>query len=248
MRPIALAGLPQSAVKLCTVGAGNPQILQALKARGISCIVVQANSALPAPVATHADLQLCHLGERQVVAAPENTSLSHALVSYGFHVTLSGALGARYPADAALDCAIIGKYCFAAPHALDEQVRLLCEQAGISLISVRQGYAKCSTCIVGERLLITADISIERAALQAGFSVLRIRPGHILLEGYDTGFIGGCSGLLGPRLLAFTGALRHHPDGACISEFLHSHGVQVVELSDGPLVDIGSIVPLMEQD
>ena len=56
------------------------------------------------------------------------------------------------------------------------------------------------------------------------------------------------SGLLGRKLLAFTGSLGAHPDGERIKEFLHSRGVEPLELTDGPLYDVGSILPLLEED
>ena len=80
-----------------------------------------------------------------------------------------------------------------------------------------------------------------------GFAVLLIRPGHIALSGYDTGFIGGCCGKLAPDKLAFAGTLSSHPDGERMREFLHSRGVAPVELREGPLVDVGGILPLRER-
>ena len=79
-----------------------------------------------------------------------------------------------------------------------------------------------------------------------GFAVLLIRPGHIALPGYDTGFIGGCCGKLAPDELAFAGALSSRPDGERMREFLHSRCVAPVELREGPLVDVGGILPLRE--
>lgn len=119
---------------------------------------------------------------------------------------------------------------------------------GITLVPVNQGYAKCSVCAVDERSIITQDPSIAQAAKRHGLNVLKIQAGRILLPGYDTGFIGGCSGLLGRKLLAFTGSLGAHPDGEWIKEFLHSRGVEPLELTDGPLYDVGSILPLLEED
>ena len=80
-----------------------------------------------------------------------------------------------------------------------------------------------------------------------GFAVLLIRPGHIALPGYDTGFIGGCCGKLAPDKLAFAGALSSHPDGERMREFLHSRCVAPVELRESPLVDVGGILPLRER-
>ena len=76
--------------------------------------------------------------------------------------------------------------------------------------------------------------------------MLLIQPGHIQLPGYDTGFLGGCCGKLAADKLAFTGQLDLHPDGQRIQSFLEQRGVTAVELTTGPLIDVGGIVPLME--
>ena len=76
--------------------------------------------------------------------------------------------------------------------------------------------------------------------------MLLIRPGWIKLPGYNTGFLGGSCGKLSPDKLAFTGQLSSHPDGKAIRAFLEQRGVAAVELSHGPLVDTGGILPLKE--
>ena len=74
--------------------------------------------------------------------------------------------------------------------------------------------------------------------------VLQIRPGHIALEGYDYGFIGGASFLLDSNTLAFTGHLDVHPDRDRILDFLRQHGVSAVFLTESPVFDIGGAVRL----
>ncbi len=214
---------------------------------GINCIAVNPHPLLPEPVASHADLQLCHLGGDEIVAAFGNRKLAEQLSGYGFKVSVSSPLAAEYPGDAMLDCAIIKDRCFGNSRAIDPAVNNGCKKQKIELVPVRQGYAKCSVCIVDEDSIITSDASIAKAAGKAGMDVLVIRGGHIMLKGYDTGFIGGCSGLLDKNRIAFTGSLRHHPDGARIRTFLHSKKIDCLELTDGPLADVGSILPLMEK-
>ena len=54
--------------------------------------------------------------------------------------------------------------------------------------------------------------------------------------------------MLGKDLLAVTGSLSSHPDGERISHFVHNRGVRLLKLTDGLLVDGGSILSLMEAD
>ena len=115
---------------------------------------------------------------------------------------------------------------------------------GYHPIFVAQGYANCSVAVVDEHSIITADCGIAKACRAAGLDVLQICPGFIRIPVYDTGFIGGCCGKLGADQLAFTGRLDSHPDGMKIRAFIKECGVQIIELTDEPLFDIGGLLQL----
>ena len=42
--------------------------------------------------------------------------------------------------------------------------------------------------------------------------------------------------------MIFTGKLESHPDGAQMRSFIKSRGMQIVELADGPMIDIGGMI------
>jgi hypothetical protein len=73
--------------------------------------------------------------------------------------------------------------------------------------------------------------------------VLMITPGHILLPGYDTGFIGGASGRIGDTVI-FNGDLSAHPDSDRIIRFIEDRGLKVRWFPEWPLKDIGSIISI----
>ena len=54
-------------------------------------------------------------------------------------------------------------------------------------------------------------------------------------------FIGGCSGRTDDAVI-FTGKLESHPDGAQMRSFIRIRNLQIVELADGPLIDIGGMI------
>jgi hypothetical protein len=76
--------------------------------------------------------------------------------------------------------------------------------------------------------------------------VLRITEGCIQLPGLSHGFIGGCCGKLAPNLMVFAGNIKAHPDYCGIKAFMEARGVGIEQLCDGPLTDIGGIIPLIE--
>jgi hypothetical protein len=70
---------------------------------------------------------------------------------------------------------------------------------------------------------------------------LKVQGGGVLLPGFDTGFIGGCSGRVGNELI-FNGNLEKHPDFERIRNFVTSKNVKLKYFTDYELCDIGSIL------
>ena len=108
---------------------------------------------------------------------------------------------------------------------------------GKSEIRVPQGYARCSTLLAGMSCAVTADTKLSRALSNLSVDTLLIRSGHIILEGYDYGFIGGASLVIG-KYVFFFGDISVHPDGKAICEFLSSAGAETVSFPS-PLTDFG---------
>ena len=118
---------------------------------------------------------------------------------------------------------------------------------GFEIVDCRQGYAKCSVCVVDEGAIITADRGVETAARKAGLDVLLIEPGYIFLDGFTFGFIGGSSFKISRSKLAFTGTLDAHPNKEDIIHFLKVHEVEPVYLTERLIFDIGSGIPITEK-
>jgi len=96
---------------------------------------------------------------------------------------------------------------------------------------------------IDEKSIITSDKGIYDKCCVGAVSgrTLLIKPSHIKLPGYKTGFIGGASGSHKDKIF-FTGSLKTHPDGKLIREFIEKRGKKIVELYSGPLYDAGSIL------
>lgn len=240
--------LPEKVVSTVLVSREYPWLKETLKNYGVIAATTERDNRLPQPVGFHPDLQICPFPFGRMFVLKENPSAA-ALRSLGISVTETCAEpGDRYPQDVLCGGFVWGNYLVGNPKAIDTAIQKEASQQSLQLLPVRQGYAACSTVLVNERCAITADNGLERALTSYGFEVLLIQPGHIVLPGYDTGFIGGCYGKLSPNELVFTGQLIRHPDGARILDFLENQKVSVIELREGPLVDVGGIVPLLEKD
>ena len=115
------------------------------------------------------------------------------------------------------------------------------ESQNVESLNVNQGYSKCSTLIVDENSIITPDDSIHGAAEKSGINSLKISTGHVVLPGYDYGFIGGASGMIDNKVL-LTGDFSHHPDYRKIMKYIEEAGKEVIVLSKEAIIDLGSIL------
>jgi len=241
--------LPSSQVTAVIAADTVPEVIAALRSRGVRVITPQENADLPEPVNRHADLQCVHLQGKSWLVARSEIALQQSLQAEGAEVLpTEQRLGSKYPADIRLNALLLNKQMFGKIKELDPALQKACSMAGIHTISVRQGYTNCSAAIISEKAIMTVDAGIAQAAEWHGIEVLRIGAGNIRLPGYEYGFIGGCCALISESVVAFTGALRFHPDGFRMRRFIEAQKKQVLELTQHPLIDIGGILPVKEED
>lgn len=188
--------------------------------------------------ARHTDLACCFLNG-EIVAAPEIYEFFKENgvtfpVTEGKNTPKSG-----YPSDILYNAAPVGRFLFCSEKNTDPVLLKKASEAKMTVIDVKQGYAKCSIVKADEGAIITADRKIHKKALENGLDSLLISPGNVFLGGYDTGFIGGCS-VKTDKYLIFTGNIETHPDFDKISEFCNRRGVPLFYDRTFPLTDVGS--------
>ncbi|MEG1448103.1 MAG: hypothetical protein RSC41_02120 [Oscillospiraceae bacterium] len=184
-------------------------------------------------------MNILHLGGN-CISVP--IGLGEIAVS-GIDIIPSCELGGEYPMDISLNIALIDRVAVVGTKNINYNILQYISSQSYNIIKVKQGYCKCSICIVDDGAIITDDENIARA-LHNYLDVLLISKGNIELKGYNYGFIGGTCGLIDKNLLAFTGNIEKHSDYDNIKSFLDNHGCDFVCLSDKNLVDIGGILPL----
>ncbi len=246
-RALAVPDLPEANVTLCAVSSEAPQAAAALSSLGIGTVGVSVCRKLAEPVASHADMLLRHVGGTVVFAAEPDAGYCRRLNELGFELRDIGVeLGSAYPADIVLNTVCIGGLALIGRRCAESELTRMLESSK-HCVRVNQGYVKCSTAVISSSAAVTADSGIARVLRQNGLDVLEISQGGISIPRYDTGFIGGCCGLIAPDVLAFFGRLDLLPDGRAVRGFARDHGVYIEELSGGIPVDIGGILPLIER-
>ena len=193
----------------------------------------------------HIDTQISHIGDNKFVVSP--LLIDHYKLALPDAEIISGVFSGEgsYPDDAAYNVASTGKYSI---HNFKYTDRVLFSEIVGEKINVSQGYTKCSVCIVNETSVITEDDGIATTLKRHNMDVLKISAGDILLPGLNYGFLGGASGKISKDKLLFAGDIKLHRDYKEIYDFCMQRDVMPVSLCEGNLVDIGSIIPVLEKE
>ena len=217
----------------------------ALSEYGFDIIALPPFPCLPSPVASHPDMLIflshgkliTHKDYYEIAKDKLDAIANHAQVEI---VLSSENISNVYPYDILFNAVEVGAHIFGRANYISCHISDMCIKNKLDLIDVKQGYTKCSACIVDDNAIITYDNSIAAAAQSHGLQLLKISPGHVRLDGYDTGFIGGASGACG-NTVYFCGNIDLHPDAQEIRHFCSNHGKNVVSLGEHELIDVGTI-------
>lgn len=243
---IVCPNLPQRNVTELICGTDDELILGFFEKNNINVIKNSPNADVDPSVSTHADMAVLHLGGNKIIIDKRQNGLRSELEKLGFAVCETDeSVKGEYPKDIKLNFALISD--FAVGNFIYADKSLKKETADKKLIYVNQGYCKCSTLAVDEKSAITDDSSIHKALLKNGLDALLISKGDISLEGHEYGFIGGASGKIAKDTVLFFGDITAHRDFNKIKEFLACHNCGYVCSDEGPLRDIGGIIPLFEE-
>lgn len=214
---------------------------------GIKCVLTEKCTDVQDPVSFHPDLLCHHLGGNKIVVYPYSHNLNFQLEQLGMDITwVEKPFNQHYPNDVALNSARVGDYLICNTKYTHEVV--LGSVLEDKIIDIPQGYAKCSTLVVDENSIITADSVIADRFNQLGKSALLIRQGDVRLDGHDYGFIGGAGVKLSKDVLYLTGQLSSHKDCDIIYKFLQERNIKLIEGIFPQLIDVGSMIPLTELD
>ncbi|MGE5329634.1 MAG: DUF6873 family GME fold protein [Deltaproteobacteria bacterium] len=242
--------IPEKQVKLMLIDGSTPYpILEKLSSLGISLILTEKCTSVQESISYHPDIQLHPLGSNKIAVCPESfKTFSKKLLPYGFKIICgTNPLRSNYPDDIAYNVARIGKICFHNFKYTAPIIRSYFEDNRLVMLNVKQGYSKCSIAILNKSAIITSDKGIHETAFKYGIDSLLISPGNITLKDQSYGFIGGCTGLLSPDILAVTGSLENHPDCKKIINHAKKYSIEILPLSKDIPIDVGSLIPLMEE-
>ncbi len=222
-------------------------IVEALKREGFEVILLKKDEQLPSPVSSHADMLLFSIDDKIFLSRSYASRIINTLEilrQRGYTTIMcDSSPQSVYPYDILFNMAKVGSIVFGNMKYTDSTAKKYLQDNGYSLENVNQGYTKCSTVIVNDRAIITADTGIAKAAKECGIEVLMIKNSSdgVKLDGYGYGFLGGACGLIG-NALYFCGNISLHPCYDQILEFCTDHAIKVISLTEDPLYDVGGIL------
>lgn len=218
----------------------NNETINELNRIGYSVYKTTSVDSLYEEVKGHADMQI-HFINSKAFCAPEVYDYYNELDLIGINLIKgSQPLKETYPDDVLYNVCNIGKYVISRP--LCTAIEIFSEYRSLKkeFLNARQGYAKCSICVVNENSAITADDGMYNLLKRNNINVLKINDGYVSLYNMK-GFIGGASGLIN-NILYFNGDIKTHPDYENIKSFCNNVGVDIYSLNNEPLIDIGTIM------
>ena len=229
---------------ICVISRDVPKKIKERLAEKFDIIELPPDDTIASPASCHPDMLISIIGKRIIVPAEYYLKAKEeidAIASYGNLKIIKSNFprSVEYPEDISVNSLICDDNIFCLKKHTAPEILRAAEDYGYKAENVRQGYAACSAVSFG-RSVVTADTSIKKAAESQGLSVLHIVPGHIVLDGYTEGFIGGASGVCEDRVFFF-GSLDFHPDGEKIKKFLQENNKEYISLYDGELLDFGGI-------
>jgi len=236
-------------LQLAIVDKRIPQTIEDnLNNIGVNIIKSTACSNTYDAIKYHPAISVCKLNYNNIVVAPNVYDYyKEVLKPYGFNVICGeSTIKNKYPYNIHYNIVILKKFAIHNFKYTDKVILDYIEKNNIEKINVSQGYCKCSICVVDDNSIITSDEGIYKEVIKHDIDCLLIEKGHIDLFELNYGFIGGCSFLLSNNELAFLGNIKKHPDYDKILNFVKSKNKKLISLSNDKLIDLGSVIQLME--
>ena len=227
----------------------NNFIVYGLREHGFEVLLLPADERLAHQVSSHADMLIFKLDDTVFCDEryyEQNKNIFLRIEEYGYTVNHSRlSLSADYPNDVALNQAVIGKSILGRAESCAKSILKYADSHKYTYHAIKQGYAKCSTLILNESAIISADLVIISIAKDLNASTLQIenKIGNVRLDGYDYGFIGGASAVYENKAFFFGNHLLHS-QGDMIDKFCRDCGFLPISLGQESLCDIGGAIIL----
>jgi len=191
------------------------------------------------PISAHPDVFIAQMPKELIIApntkSPFIKELDESGIIYSFG---NKHIGNKHPETVGYNVVVTDSHIIHNPAYTDISIIERCKNH--ESIEVKQSYTRCSTIHIGNNRFITSDMSIYQSLFDAKIEVLLVTTESIVLEGLKYGLFGGCCGFYNNTLF-ICGSLKYYADSEKVRIFTQEREINIVELYDGALVDIGGL-------
>lgn len=156
-------------------------------------------------------------------------------------------VGAEYPYDVKYNLCQIGNNVIHNFNYTDKAILEYIENNNFNKIFVKQGYSRCSICVVSDTACITSDIGIYKATLLKNIDCLYLDENVCKLSdknGIETnmrGFIGGATCIIDNKFILF-GDSDLLENKLKLLEFLNKYALELVDFKGLNIHDYGGVI------
>lgn len=242
--------LPEGKVAHCLIGKNNTNEIQELSKIGIKCFELKANPDLCSEISGHADMSAFNCGKGEILTAINIESEKGEWPEFPTELfsfkTIAQKICSPYPNDVALNATLLQDKLLCNAGYVAEEILEFAKYNNTSVIHSKQGYARCSMCVVAKNAIITEDKGIARLLKKHQFDVLVVESGDVALSEKHSGFLGGASAKLSKNTIYFSGNLIQHKNYTEIISFLEKYNIEPIFNRKRRLTDFGGIIQLTE--
>ena len=225
--------------KYCIVNTSNKQIVKKLEEYGYTCIPTEKSADVSEPISLHADVLYLKTGDKTIYVSECQKNNIELLKQLGYTVK-TVKLSPGYKTECKLNLVITDDLILCNPKTCMDISEI---KGNRQVIYTNQGYTKCSTVVIGNDNFITEDEGIYHVLTKAGKNCLLIEKGHVHLDGYKYGFIGGASAYLeDKKTLVVFGEFDVYFDFKKIVEFCKNTGSNMDYINRFNLLDGGGVM------
>jgi len=198
-----------------------------------------AEALVEKPLEGHPDLFLAQINENLVVApnCPKYI-LYYFNKNSIFYQFGEQSVGFSYPEIARYNVSANQKYLLCNSSICDSQILKWSDE--LEIISVKQGFCRCSTLILPQNIFITSDKGMAQTLEKRKLNVHLFSDENIVLSGYKHGLLGGCLGIDEEnKRIIISGSLDTLQSGKQLRLLFQNLTYDLLELGDTALHDVG---------
>lgn len=195
------------------------------------------NPNLDKRISDHPDLSIFKLDDENIIV-DKNVYDYYKKNLKNINVIKGDEVSKKYPYDALYNIVKFKNY-YIHNDFTEKHIKLYFKEKNIEHLFIKQGYTRCSMLVFNENLL-TSDMGIFKK-LKNILPITLLKEEKISLDGFDTGFLGGCFGKIGEKTLLFNGNIERLNSYDIIKNIVDKENLNLL-YPDTNLIDTGSFI------